>query len=236
MSWPAFTWALARAAEHEALLRAEAPQGLLSPREEQLLAGLTFPARRKKWLLGRVAAKRLLLEALAASRGASPPPTAITVANEPSGAPYAELTGEGRLPWAISLSHRGDLGLCALSTEPGVLLGADLEMVEPRDPALVRTFFTAHEQATVAAEPGARAVARIWSAKESVLKALGLGLRLDTREVEIVGEARASGGPQGWTPLEVTLGPGVPPALHQAFRVAWRDEGGYVLSIALGRR
>ena len=136
-----------------------------------------------------------------------------------------------------SLSRTAASSACARSP-PSLACSSErnLELVEPRDPALVRTFFTEHEQATVAAEPGPRAVARIWSAKESVLKALGLGLRLDTREVEIVGEATVPGAPSGWAPLEMTLGPGAPPALRRAFQVAWRDEGGYVLSIALGRR
>jgi phosphopantetheinyl transferase len=208
---------------------------LLSPREHELLAGLSFPARRRKWLLGRMAAKRLLCERLAAERGAAVDATALTIENEPSGAPFVLLEGEGRLPWAFSLSHRAELGLCAVCTEPGVLLGVDLEMVEPRDPALPRTFFTLHEQAAVAAErPGPDlAVARIWSAKESMLKALGLGLRLDTREVEVVGEVSDAGCPEGWRALEVAVGTKVRAKMGGDFKVAWRDEGGCVLSVAL---
>ena len=228
-AWPAFRWTLARVDEGEELQ--------LSPREAQLLSALAFPARKTKWLAGRKAAKRLLREALAWERGVVVPEHALTVANEPSGAPFAELEGEGRLPWALSISHRGSLGLAALVTTPGVRLGVDLEVVEPRDAALVRTFFTEHEQAVVAAASGRMMdlyVARTWSAKEAVLKALGLGLRLDTREVEIRGEGAGTGA-DGWRVLEVVLGPNVPEAPCAPFAVGWRDEGDHVLSVALER-
>jgi phosphopantetheinyl transferase len=233
-AWPSFRCTLARSAEHPALGRSEAPPGLLSPGEERVLSGLTFPRRRHKWLLGRVALKRVVREELLEQRPSVPPESAFTVGNEPSGAPYIELEGEGRLPWAVSISHRADLGLGALCTVPGVLLGADLELVEPRDPALVRSFFTqAEQQAVAAAEAPDLLVARIWSAKEAVLKALGLGLRLDTRQVEVGPERLDGACPPGWTRLELNLGPRVPPDPGTSFGVAWRDQGSFVLSIAL---
>ncbi len=44
------------------------------------------------------------------------------------------------------------------------------------------------------------AVAHVWSAKESALKALRQGLRLDTREVEVELSCSARG---GWQPQQV---------------------------------
>ncbi|HEX7599393.1 MAG TPA: hypothetical protein VF518_14345, partial [Polyangia bacterium] len=58
-----FRHVLAHASEHPALAQGQAPPGLLSPREAEILAGLTVLARRRKWLMGRWAAKRLLGEA-----------------------------------------------------------------------------------------------------------------------------------------------------------------------------
>ena len=59
-------------------------------------------------------------------------------------------------------------------------LGLDLETIEQRPHALFADYFTDTELAAVraAGANGDVEVARIWSAKESVLKAAGLGLRI----------------------------------------------------------
>lgn len=217
MTNPPFHWTLARAGEHPALARAEAPPGLLHPREAALLEQLVFPQRRKKWLLGRWAAKRLLAEATGAA------PARLAVLNEPSGAPYAELDGT-RVPLCLSISHRGDLGLAALAAAPRVPLGADLETIEPRDPALARQFFT---DAEIAAATTDLLVARTWSAKEAVLKALGVGLRVDTRSVEISEPPPGASAPEGWRPLAVRVPGGAPVS------ASWRVEAGHVITVAL---
>jgi hypothetical protein len=64
-----FRHLLAHAGEHPALAKGQAPPGLLSPREEAILAGLTLLPRRRKWLLGRWAVKRLLGELVAEDNG-----------------------------------------------------------------------------------------------------------------------------------------------------------------------
>ena len=69
-----------------------------------------------------------------------------------------------------------------------VLLGCDLEMAEPHGDAFVTDYFTAEEQALISeAEVTDRLllVALLWSSKESALKALGEGLRVDTRSVTV---------------------------------------------------
>jgi len=64
-----FRTVLVHAGEHPALAQGQAPPGLLSPAEETILAGLTLLPRRRKWLLGRWAAKRLLGELAAEDNG-----------------------------------------------------------------------------------------------------------------------------------------------------------------------
>jgi len=241
-----FYWTIAHASEHEALANSEAPPSFLSPREEEALARLAFPIRRRKWLLGRLAAKQVLRKVLAAEYGRPPLSTEITIANRPSGAPYAILDGEGRIPWSLSISHRIDVGFAAVATSTRVAIGADVELVVARDPALVRGFFTGEEAAAVASSHGRGvdlAVARIWSAKEAVLKAMGLGLRLDTRTVQVLGEAsaepRTAEVPAGWRQLHTSLSRGreaggaVRRASARDVTVYWRDEGEYVLTVAL---
>ncbi|MBI3183217.1 MAG: 4'-phosphopantetheinyl transferase superfamily protein [Myxococcales bacterium] len=232
-----FRWTVTSAAERPELGEGRPPAGFLSPAETDAFSRLLFPARRRKWLLGRWAAKRLLLEELRARDGREIPPTALTIANEPDGMPYAVLCGLGRLAWSFSISHREKWGFCAVSFEPGLSLGADLELVQPREPALVRQFFTEDEAAAVAAAgPSAEKVlARIWSAKEAVLKSLQVGLRLDTRGVRVGGEGQNETGrwPAGWSPLAVSLAREVAAAAPGAIEACWRDEGRYVLTVAL---
>jgi 4'-phosphopantetheinyl transferase len=210
-----------------------------------MLSRLAFPVRRRKWLLGRLAAKQVLRQVLAAELGRPPLSTEITIANRPSGAPYAVLEGEGRIPWSLSISHRIDVGFAAVASSTRAAIGADVELVVARDPALVRGFFTGEEAAAVANATGRGVdleVARIWSAKEAVLKAMGLGLRLDTRTVQVLGERPVAEGsllPDGWRPLHTSLSRGREPggaprrASARDVTVFWRDEGEYVLTVAL---
>jgi 4'-phosphopantetheinyl transferase len=128
------------------------------------------------------------------------------------GAPEVWVGGR-RAPLAISISHRGGLGAC-VAAAAGRALGCDLELVEAHSPALARDFFTPAELAMVErAGPAGRdlVVALIWSAKESALKALREGLRLDTRDVEVrvpleAGALLPGGGGSGWRPLRVVHG------------------------------
>jgi phosphopantetheinyl transferase len=227
-----FRHALVPASLHPTLAAGQAWPGLLSPREAAILATLAFLPRRRKWLLGRAAAKQLLRECLP-DRAA----TEVSILNRDSGEPYVFLEGEGEWARPISLSHRSEVGLAAVPTEPGMRIGADIEAIAPRDPALVRQFFTEEEAAWVAASGQERdeVVARIWSGKEAVLKLLGVGLRLDTRTI-VCGRNSSSfsGCPAGFCPCEVTV-PSPPPeaASPRALRVAWRRVPGHVLTVAL---
>jgi phosphopantetheinyl transferase len=229
-----FRHVLALASEHPSLALGQAPPGLLSPREEAILAGLAFLPRRRKWLLGRVAAKRLLRELL----GETVAHASISVLNRPSGEPFVLLEGQGEWPTAISLSHRSDAGFAAAPDACGGRIGADLETIAPRDAALVRQFFTEREAARVADSGALRDefVARIWSAKEAVLKLWGLGLRLDTRSVEVslVGGAPCPGCPSGFDPVAVTPRAEVSAAgIAETMHVLWRREGNFVLTVAV---
>jgi phosphopantetheinyl transferase len=104
----------------------------------------------------------------------------------------------------ISLSHREGTALCAIA-RAGVQLGCDVELVEPHSGAFIADYFHPDEQAWLARIPTAerpRMVALLWSAKESVLKALHEGLRLDTRSVTVSPTLGACD-LFGWSPFQV---------------------------------
>jgi 4'-phosphopantetheinyl transferase len=247
----AIHWLVCPAAECPGI-DAGCPPGFLSPAERAAFARLTFAKRRREWLLGRWTAKHLLQF----SQHLHPTPSldAVTVGNDPDGAPYLSVAREGRLPLSLSISHREERAFCALLHSPlpassdassaavGAAIGADVERIEPRAPAFVRDFFTPGEARRVwACSPARRdtMVTVLWSAKEAVLKALRHGLRVDTRSVEIYHVAgieddlaRAEAGdlaPVPWHTLDVRC------ALPGAGQLAawWRPDGPYVLTLAV---
>ncbi len=86
---------------------------------------------------------------------------------------------------AISLSHRSGVAACAIALSD-TDLGCDLEIAEPRSDAFIADYFATEEQKLIERTPTAersRLLALLWSGKESALKALRTGLRLDTRGV-----------------------------------------------------
>ncbi len=174
----------------------------LSANEAVCLNGMRFAKRRADWRLGRWTAKRALSVYLDVP--AHPQVLKkIEIRAAPSGAPEV-FFGDQPAAVTISLSHRAGLAACAV-TKSGVEMGCDLEMVEPRSDAFVADYFTLEEQALIASASAAdrpRLLALLWSGKESALKALHEGLRLDARSV-IVSPGNSAFDLHGWSPMEV---------------------------------
>jgi phosphopantetheine--protein transferase-like protein len=180
-------WMLCRVDETWPWWQGDARPDFLSPAEAERLAGMKFHKRRREWLLGRYVAKSLLRACVPglSERSAHE----ITIKNEPSGAPYFVVDGIGRYPASISISHRESMAACALALGTDGQVGIDLERIEERSQEFVEDFFTAGEVRTSLICPADCRdtwVTLVWSAKEAVLKALGLGLSVDSRSVEIV--------------------------------------------------
>ena len=154
----------------------------LSPEERTRLDRMIFLKRRSDWRLGRWTAKKAVatfLE-LPADEGAL---AEIEIRAAPSGAPDVYLAKQPA-PISISLSHRDGVALCAVAPQPA--FGCDLELVETRGPEFVGDYFTAEERSAIESasfDERAELATLLWSAKESTLKALRVGLREDTREV-----------------------------------------------------
>lgn len=157
----------------------------LSAEELICLNHLSFPKRRNDWRLGRWVAKR----AIAAYLEQSGDPAAlakIEIRSLPSGAPEVSLISRSAQV-SISLSHRSDTAICVVAPS-GTRIGCDLELIEPRSDSFVADYFTINEQALISQtsrEAQALLVTLLWSAKESALKAMQLGLRVSTRLLEV---------------------------------------------------
>jgi 4'-phosphopantetheinyl transferase len=214
----------------------------LSAGERQCLIRLRIPKRRTDWRLGRWTAKRAVAAHL------NLPSDLHSLANieiraAPSGAPEVFLFDQPA-PVTISLSHTAQAAMCAIA-RPGVGLGCDVELIEPRSNAFVSDYFTPNEQALVertSEDERPRLVNLLWSAKESALKALHVGLRLDTNCVEVhpldalkVEDNKdqrdpcpislLTSGPYGWHPLQVSF------ADAKVFHGWWRDADRMIRSV-----
>lgn len=204
-----------------------APTIWLSEQELERFQQLArYPKRQQEWLAGRVAVKQLL--AVVDPTMAPPDPKAVQVLNLASGAPYVVLKGTP-LAGFLSLSHRAECSLCAWSA--ATPLGIDLEWIEERSPAFIQDYLTPAEQSAVqgcALEKRAGLVNCLWSAKEAVLKALGVGLRLDTRRVELTPRNLLAEGEWNCWPARVT------DSEHASAWDVWvQKRQGYVLTLAL---
>jgi 4'-phosphopantetheinyl transferase len=167
--------------------QADVPAGnaWLSASEALHQGGLRFAKRRCDWRLGRWTAKL----ALAAHLNVSASPAelaAIEIRPDSSGAPEAFLAGTGA-GVAISLSHCAGRALCAVAPLHAAM-GCDLEGIEPHSAGFFDDYFTPAEQNWIAAAPEVDhpwLMTLVWSAKESALKALHVGLRAPTRSVVV---------------------------------------------------
>lgn len=199
----------------------------LSSAELKKLASMRFLKRRQDWLLGRQTAKYLLQAADPALMGT--PPERITIANEPAGAPFVILDPAGSWPGCLSISHREDAAFCALTLDAHVRIGADLEFIEPHSDLFVQDYLAPDEAAHAFSLPPAQRdlwAALAWSIKEAVVKALRIGLRVDTRAIQA--EWNDTTRPDGWRSIRVhTQLPDT-----QGLCCWWRQEGNFILTLA----
>jgi 4'-phosphopantetheinyl transferase len=199
--------------------------GWLSHREAAWVARMHFEKRRSEFRLGRWTAKNAL--ALLLDRPRTPESLrCIEIDRAPDGAP-APLADGRPAGASISMSDRADQAVCVVSA-PGLGLGVDLELIEPRSNAFVSDYLTPAEQSMVARAATAEArdllANLIWCGKESALKVLRTGLRRDTRSVEV--SFPDVGATDGWSPLAVRAREG------GVFPGWWRRYGSFIVTVA----
>lgn len=204
----------------------------LSPEEWLRFNNFSHPKRRGDWLLGRWTAKRLAANVFGGNQHLSE----IAVLAALDGSPVLYINGQAR--FSLSISHSNRHALCAL-VEAGAL-GADIEQVAPRIPGFVQEYFTSEEQALVKLVEDAALIAEgamalqpalmitaIWSGKEAALKALRLGLTVDTRAVNCRIEP---GMPTDWKPFGIELD-AERIKTTASLRGWWRTMEGFVLTL-----
>lgn len=215
-----------------------------------------FEKRRHEWLLGRLAAKALVCRLLRQRFGISLPLGAVEIGSRPDGAPVAlnaALTGAlpfpqaARLPLELSISHSRGAALCAAfwrSGDPTAprAIGVDLETIERRDAGLFDDYFTPAERRFCENGPASTRDDRstlVWAGKEALLKATGIGLRIDTRAATCLPSdddfpCLQLDPPGPWQPLALKCQAPLDTVVNEAAG-CWLAQDGYVMTIVVIR-
>ena len=200
----------------------------LSPGELERYQSFRFDKRARDWLSGRWVAKNLIFSLLETENSLSM--VDITVGNHPAGDPFVILRGE-ILNGSLSISHRGGKSTAAFTSIPNVSIGIDLELIEEKSEGFIEDYFTERETKGVMSftKVGKRDLfaSLLWSAKEAILKAHQIGLRIDTREMEL--EIPSVESCLGWCPIEILRCP----VEMQAMALYWKQMDHFLITLAI---
>ena len=202
----------------------------LTADERSHVGSIRFTKRRNEYMTRRWTTKQAVSAVLDIDRS-SRSLARIEVRHHAGGAPFVLLDQEPA-GVDVSMSDRSGWAVCLVGPAGRAgsgTLGIDLEVVEPRSDRFVDDFFTdaerSHVRSLADADDRHEAANLIWSAKEAGLKVRQVGLRADTRSVEVDlsdGTSRAD----GWNAMTVTGPDGPMPGW-------WRRDGVFLLTIAL---
>ncbi len=138
--------------------------GLVSARHAEASKRYRFDSDRRRTLL----AHALLDHAVSLTLPGTPLPTDPVI--DANGKPHVFLDDEQE--FHFSLSHSGDFSICAVGKSP---VGADIEQIGHDKENIAERFFAKEEQGFI---KDAESFYRIWTLKESFMKAVGLGMKL----------------------------------------------------------
>lgn len=151
----------------------------LTAAEQQEFARLREPPRRLEWLAARICLKTLLLR-----RRWVDDPRDCEVVKDSRGRPRLARLVAGRtdVRYACSLSHKDRFACAAISSEPGIQLGVDIEAISPRLMRVAAAF--AHDRDVVFGDRSSEErLAILWTLKEACSKVLGRGLAMSLLDV-----------------------------------------------------
>lgn len=199
----------------------------LTNQEQSRLQKFRFPKRALEWLSGRWAAKSLLSSIFSENKPFLL--SSFCIQNEASGAPFVEWQGKRNLG-SLSISHRGEHAVAAYCHDPDTSIGIDLEIIEDKSHGFVQDYFTTQEATWVLSLPEDQqdlAASLLWSGREALLKALQLGLRMDTRQIAL--EIPNFSTAVDWQPLKIRQCPSE--AAH--LQLFWKKLDQTVLTLAI---
>jgi 4'-phosphopantetheinyl transferase len=160
----------------------EVPRVGLSQHEQQRAERLVFEEDRKRFLAAHCALREMLALRLDCR------PSSLEYRTTRHGKPYLASHSSASSTCRFNLSHSEDVALLGITDD--VELGVDIEVLREIDDlwSLAGNVFTAREQSELRETPSDRrdsAFLRGWTRKEACLKAVGCGLAIDPRTVDV---------------------------------------------------
>ncbi len=153
-------------ADSEEIFRSTSFEAVFSNSEQEVYKKLVSTLRKKQWVMGRLAVKSLINEL---AHGGTKALADIEVRVDGRGQPF--VSG----PFHVSISHKGDLAIGAVSSRP---IGVDMETYRPVSVRMQKYYLAKDEQVHFADKYGDKGAIIAWTIKESYLKALGTGFIL----------------------------------------------------------
>lgn len=151
-----------------------APEEFLNKRELETYKAFKIDKRKREWLGGRYALKKLACDFFNFDI------KYMEVKNLPSGQPVLLVPGGTKLP--VSITHSGTYAAAAIALT-GQAIGLDIEIIEQRSPAWIKQCFDKREISSKSAP----FLTELWAKKESILKLLQIGLVVPAKDIEITG-------------------------------------------------
>ena len=153
----------------------------LDHEERQRYSRFLYDGPRRRFALCRAALRAVLCERLSCSN------EQLTLGALEFGKPFAVLHGEMALV-SFNVSHSGDHGLIAYA--PDGWLGVDIEERGERRSLdeLIETTLTPVEREELASgsdQQRLHSFLKLWTIKEAVIKAIGLGISISMSELEV---------------------------------------------------
>lgn len=159
------------------------PQEQLHAKELQLADRYRHLGRKRQFFLGRVAARRLFFSCAAVD-----PNKLGWIERTESGWPRPLDIHGHPMDVSLSISHSGDIAVCAICPLSFGAVGLDLEQVDKRADSFYEDYFSQTEQNLIRKEDGTWSHSTgtiLWIIKEAVLKSAKLGLHVDARSVRV---------------------------------------------------
>ena len=147
------------------------------------------PKRRKEWSAGRIVIKKALNRLLSNNGNNHKNGNTINIFSTTLGKPTARFSDNPDEEFAeVALSHSNGFVMASVGKSDAFQgIGVDVEKVENRTQSWSEDYFTETEINMAYDSPNSsRQLTRMWSLKEACLKALGVGLRYDLKDVSVI--------------------------------------------------